>query len=145
MMLPQHHLYRRLKLIMPQHDMFRIVILMLILVLAVQQLPTVHSGYVDYELLLEPTASFVHYNDGYIRGPGFIDLGSLSFTPLSDIIDTKTDDSINDDGGGNNRHRRQLNEATRIHRINYSQNHNRKNIAALPNSRPSSSASTGSR
>ena len=43
-----------------------------------------HAGIQPFDLILEPTDAFVHYNDGYIRAPGFIDLGSLTFTAISE-------------------------------------------------------------
>lgn len=71
--------------------------------------PLYEAGIQPFNLLLEPTDQFVHYNDGYIRGPGFIDLGGLQFTPISDAFtDAMIDiegDTENDDlyGGGDRR------------------------------------------
>lgn len=68
--------------------------------------PVYEAGIQPFSLLLEPTDQFVHYNDGYIRGPGFIDLGGLQFTPISEAFtdamidiegDTENDDMS--DGG----------------------------------------------
>jgi Lung seven transmembrane receptor len=69
------------------------------LLLCLQQLPGTTAGFVDYKLLLEPTPEFVHYNDGYLRGPGFIDLGSLNFTAVSPVLNAAaTDDRFGGNG-----------------------------------------------
>ena len=66
----------------------------------------VHGGFIDYELILKPTDIEVHYNDGYIIAPGFIDLGSLKFTPISPTLgdmlqlDFSDDDAPGDTGSG---------------------------------------------
>lgn len=56
------------------------------------------AGFVPYSLILEPTDSFVHYNDGFIRAPGFIDIGSLNFTAMSEAMGG-TDDGVFGSGG----------------------------------------------
>ena len=50
-------------------------------------IPIVYGGLVDYAMIMEPTDAEVHYNDGYIVAPGFIDLGSLTFTAVSPVYD----------------------------------------------------------
>lgn len=59
---------------------------------------TVHAGIQPFDLILEPTDAFVHYNDGFIRAPGFIDLGSLTFTAISEPYSSNDDPLFNDDG-----------------------------------------------
>jgi Lung seven transmembrane receptor len=81
-------------------------------------MPVVLQGAImPYDLVLEPTDEFVHFSDGYIRAPGFIDLGSLSFTATSDAMfggSAGTDDTIlggDDDitgGGGSSQPPRKL-------------------------------------
>lgn len=44
------------------------------------------SGFVPYDMVLEPTDMSVHYNDGFIRAPGFIDLGMLTFAAISEAM-----------------------------------------------------------
>jgi Lung seven transmembrane receptor len=78
----------------------------------------VQGGFVDYELVLEPTAEIIRYSDGYIRAPGFIDLGSLTFTALSaamgsDTADDEIDDPAAGDGGGTRRYDRYRRRSTR--------------------------------
>lgn len=48
-----------------------------------------------FDLVLQPTDAFVHYNDGYIRAPGSIDLGGLTFTAISETYGI--DDEIFED------------------------------------------------
>jgi Lung seven transmembrane receptor len=85
---------------MNHHRQRRCIIAFVVAILScLQQLPSTEAGFVEYELLLEPTPEFVHYNDGYVRGPGFIDLGSLNFTAASPAFSgAATDDSVGDDG-----------------------------------------------
>ena len=45
-----------------------------------------HAGVQPFDLVLQPTDAFVHYNDGYIRAPGSIDLGGLTFTAISEVF-----------------------------------------------------------
>ena len=61
--------------------------------------PLTQAGIQQFDLLLPPTDAFVHYNDGYIRGPGFIDLGGLTFTAVSDVF-TIDDEIYGDDDTG---------------------------------------------
>jgi Lung seven transmembrane receptor len=56
-----------------------------------------HGAIQSFNLVMEPTDAFVHYNDGYIRAPGFIDLGDLTFTAISEAMDI--DDSFGGDDG----------------------------------------------
>lgn len=58
-------------------------------------LPIGKAGIQPFDLLLEPTEEFIHYNDGYIRAPGFIDLKGLVFTALSDSFVSNDDDTDN--------------------------------------------------
>jgi hypothetical protein len=72
-----------------------------LLAITLSCLPHVYkAGIMPFDLLMEPTDEFVHYNDGYIRGPGFIDLGGLQFTAISAAY--VTDEMIDNesDGGG---------------------------------------------
>jgi Lung seven transmembrane receptor len=39
---------------------------------------------IDYNIVLEPDATTVHYSVGYLRAPGFIDLGNTSYVTISD-------------------------------------------------------------
>jgi Lung seven transmembrane receptor len=65
------------------------------LFLCLQQLPGTIAGFVKYDLILEPTPELVRFFDGYLRGPGFIDLGSLNFTAVSPAIHAAaTDDDF---------------------------------------------------
>jgi hypothetical protein len=65
------------------------------LLLSLQQLPGTIAGFVKYDLILEPTPELVRFNDGYLRGPGFIDLGLLNFTAVSPVIHAAaTDDDF---------------------------------------------------
>jgi hypothetical protein len=64
----------------------------------------VRAGIQTFDLMLPPTEAFVHYNDGYIRAPGFIDLGRLTFTAVSESLALADDDDMEtggntDDGG----------------------------------------------
>jgi Lung seven transmembrane receptor len=74
----------------------------------------VQAGFVDYSLILEPTDAEVHYNDGYIIAPGFIDLGSLKFAPISPTVGTYDGTAYDDDdlsggsGDGDDDNRRDL-------------------------------------
>jgi len=80
--------------------------------------PLTQAGIQPFDLLLPPTDAFVHYNDGYIRAPGFIDLGGLTFTAVSesftvdDTFEGDVDDEVmeGDDKllDGNNDPRRKL-------------------------------------
>ena len=45
-----------------------------------------HAGVQPFDLVLQPTDAFVHYNDEYIRAPGSIDLGGLTFTAISEVF-----------------------------------------------------------
>lgn len=49
----------------------------------------------DFEILLPPTDVYIHYADGFVRGPGSIDLSKLTFTALSEAYDTM-DDRVDD-------------------------------------------------
>jgi Lung seven transmembrane receptor len=57
----------------------------------------VRAGYVSYKLALPPDSTIVHYNDGYIRAPGFIDLGNLTFAAISEARESYPGES-DDDG-----------------------------------------------
>lgn len=60
-----------------------------LLAITLSCLPRVYrAGIMPFDLVMEPTDEFVHYNDGYIRGPGFIDLGGLQFTAISESFMT---------------------------------------------------------
>jgi len=61
--------------------------------------PLSQAGIQPFDLLLPPTDAFVHYNDGYIRAPGFIDLGGLTFTAISEAFDEIYDGGVEDDDG----------------------------------------------
>lgn len=51
------------------------------------------AGIQFFDLTLPPTDLYVHYNDGYIRGPGSIDLSALTFTAISDSFINVDDDT----------------------------------------------------
>jgi hypothetical protein len=57
----------------------------------------VRAGFVSYKLAMVPNSSIVHYNDGYIRAPGFIDLGDLTFAAISEARQSYPGES-DDDG-----------------------------------------------
>lgn len=57
------------------------------------------AGIQSFDLVLPPTDEFVHYNDGFIRSPGSIDLSGLTFTAISDAYVTGDDEIVNDKGG----------------------------------------------
>jgi hypothetical protein len=48
--------------------------------------PPVGAEIRDVTILMPPTDEFVHFTDGYLIAPGFIDLGNLTFTAVSDSI-----------------------------------------------------------
>ena len=55
------------------------------------------AGIQPFDLLLPPTEAFVHYNDGYIRAPGFIDLNGVTFTAVSEAFDDMDDIYMGED------------------------------------------------
>lgn len=52
------------------------------------------AGIQSFDLVLLPTEEFVHYNDGFIRGPGSIDLSQLTFTAISEAFISGDDDMM---------------------------------------------------
>jgi hypothetical protein len=61
----------------------------------------------DMEFLLEPTEDSIHFTDGYLRGPGYIDLSALVFTAVSENftpvdVGTNDDSPLNDDDNDDN-------------------------------------------
>jgi hypothetical protein len=71
-----------------------------------------------FDVVLPPTDAYVHFTDGLIRAPGYIDLSALSFTAVSESYNMANDDAFSmegDDGGtddGGNNRRRQLEDAS---------------------------------
>ena len=58
--------------------------------------PLTLAGIQPYDLLLAPSDAFVHYNDGYISAPGYIDLGGLTFEAISSTFGS---DDTYEEGG----------------------------------------------
>jgi hypothetical protein len=58
----------------------------------------------DVTILMPPTDEFIHFTDGYLIAPGFIDLSKLKFTAVSESIaftdDMMYDTDDNTDGDG---------------------------------------------
>lgn len=52
----------------------------------------------DVSILMPPTDQFVHFTDGYLIAPGFIDLTGLQFTAVSESIGFVDDDTSGGDG-----------------------------------------------
>ena len=56
------------------------------LFLLVASLPlVVHSEIRDFEVILKPDSKVVHYSEGYLVAPGYIDLSDLKFSTLTDV------------------------------------------------------------
>ena len=68
-------------------------------VLSVLAPPLAQASILPYDLLLPPTDAFVHYNDGFIRAPGFIDLGGLKFSAVTSAFGGTDDDDVGGGGG----------------------------------------------
>ena len=45
-----------------------------------------------FHVVLPPTDAYVHFTDGVLRGPGYIDLGGLTFEAISDSFDLDVGD-----------------------------------------------------
>jgi len=59
----------------------------------------VTAEYRFFEIVMPPTEEFIHFTDGYIRGPGFIDISGLKFETLTEGHMILEDDGLmNDDG-----------------------------------------------
>ncbi|GAX23593.1 hypothetical protein FisN_12Hh159 [Fistulifera solaris] len=73
----------------------------LLLILATTLFFQAHAEVMPFNVLLKPDESTIHYYEGYIRAPGFIDLSDLTFnSDHNNFIDPNsafTDDSMTDD------------------------------------------------
>jgi hypothetical protein len=78
-------------------SMLRLALKLLSLVLL---LPGGKAEIRDVTILMPPTDEFVHFTDGYLIAPGFIDLSQLKFTAISETIGVVDDDGGEDGGGG---------------------------------------------
>jgi hypothetical protein len=63
-------------------------------------LPGANAEIRDVTILMPPTDEFVHFTDGYLIAPGFIDLTSLKFTAVSESIGFVDDDQGSGESGG---------------------------------------------
>ncbi|KAL7574895.1 hypothetical protein ACA910_010726 [Epithemia clementina (nom. ined.)] len=61
-----------------------------------------------FDLVLKPTDQSIIYTDGYIRAPGFIDLTSLTFEPVSESFVGLGDDVVDSNDGNEEPPRRVL-------------------------------------
>lgn len=66
-----------------------------------------------FDIIMKPTQSYIHYTDGYIRGPGSIDLSDLTFQAVSEAFVSLGDDYMDTDdpdmnGGNKKNKKRQL-------------------------------------
>lgn len=52
--------------------------------------------------ILEAASSYIHYSEGYLVAPGYIDLSGLVFSTLDYIVDEELGDDFEDDDGGGN-------------------------------------------
>ena len=59
--------------------------------------PLVLAEIQDFAILLPPTELYIHYADGFVVGPGSIDLSELTFTAVSQANTNKDDDSMDAD------------------------------------------------
>jgi len=74
-----------------------------------------------FDGLIEAASNFIHYSDGYLVAPGYVDISGLTFSTLEyvpdeelndDALDGDEDDDVrNDDGGGGGGDRRVLDES----------------------------------
>jgi hypothetical protein len=71
------------------------------------------AGIHDTTIFMPPSDEVVHFTDGYLIAPGFIDLSALIFTAISESFGAADDDTVFDDdrggfyGGPPHRNRRQ--------------------------------------
>mmetsp|Transcript_16495 Transcript_16495/g.46059 ORF Transcript_16495/g.46059 Transcript_16495/m.46059 type:complete len:583 (-) Transcript_16495:474-2222(-) len=67
------------------------------LALACLVLPFASAEIRDFSLLLNPISKYVHFTEGFLLTPGFVDLRQLKFKVVGDKIVTDVDDEVMED------------------------------------------------
>lgn len=55
---------------------------------------SVQAEFRDIDIIMPPTDAYVHFTDGYLIAPGYVDLSALRFTALSEAAGDTVDDTL---------------------------------------------------